>query len=70
MNVIGIAKHDVTATVLGTSSPSFIKIVTFIVINDLGTDILLGQPSKVDNQIITIPHADKINFCAINGTGH
>ena len=36
----------------------------------MGTDILLGQPSKVDNQIITIPHAAKIKFRGVDGTDH
>ena len=48
MNVAGIAKHDINAIVLGTNSSSLIRIATMIVINDLGTDILLGQPSKID----------------------
>ena len=57
MKVAGVAKYEVIACVLGTPQTSRIKIATMIVINDLGTDILLGQPSKIDNQIVTIPHA-------------
>ena len=70
MNVAGIAKHDINAIVLGTNSSSLIRIATMIVINDLGTDILLGQPSKIDNKIITVPHASKIHFQSLDGRSH
>ena len=70
MNVAGIAKYDINALVLGLSNPSCFKIATMIVINDLGTDMLLGQPSKIDNKIITIPHASKIQFQTTDGCNH
>ena len=70
MKVAGVAKYEVIACVLGTPQTSRIKIATMIVINDLGTDILLGQPSKIDNQIVTIPHAAKIQFKSTDGTCH
>ena len=71
MNVIGIAKYDINATVVGTNMPSKIKIATLIVINDLGAEVLLlGQPTKVDNQIVTIPHNCSINFKSMEGDDH
>ena len=70
MNVIGIVKHEVIATVLGSLTPATIRIATMIVINDLGADILLGQPSKVDNKIITIPHEKKVHFKSVDGQDH
>ena len=38
-----------------------------IVINDLGTDVLLGQPTKVDNCIVTVPHLSRIEFKCVEG---
>ena len=70
MNVVGIAKYDVSATVLGTDTPCKIKIATLIIINDLGADVLLGQPTKVDNQIVTIPHTCRINFKSMEGDNY
>ena len=62
MNVVGMAKADIYASVIGSRNLSQIKIVEMIVINNLGADVLLGQPTKVDNQIITFPHMSQIQF--------
>ena len=68
MSVAGITKHDVYANVMGAANPCQIVISRLIVIKDLGTDILLGQPTKVDNCIITIPHRSQIKFKCIEGS--
>ena len=67
MSVIGITKYDVYATVIGTSNPCKIVISRLIVIKDLGADVLLGQPTKVDNCVITIPHKSQIQFKCTEG---
>ena len=67
MNVVGMAKADIYASVIGSRNLSQIKIVEMIVINNLGADVLLGQPTKVDNQIITFPHMSQIQFTGTDG---
>ena len=65
--VVGITRYDVIAQVIGTSSSSCkIKIAKLIIIKDLGVDILLGQPAKIDNCIVTIPHKSLILFKSID----
>ena len=60
--------RSVHLSFVGTSRPSNIRISTIIVvIHDLGTDLLLGQPAKIDNKIITLPHESIIRFISIAG---
>ena len=70
MNVIGMAKTDIYATVIGSRNAQQIKLAEMIVINNLGADILLGQPCKVDNQIITLPHKGQIQFKSTDGSSN
>ena len=41
-----------------------------LIVKDLGTDILIGQPAKIDNQIVTIPHKQQVSFRDIHGKDH
>ena len=70
LNVAGITKYDIKAAVIGTNTPSNILISKMIVIHDLGTDILLGQPAKIDNCIITVPHKSHVKFLCTEGKEH
>ena len=70
MTVMGMTKYDIYAHILGTNSPCSIKIAKMIIIKDLGVDVLLGQPAKVDNCIVTIPHKSSIEFKSIDGVDH
>ena len=70
MNVAGITKYDIVAAVIGTNTPSNILISKMIVIHDLGTDILLGQPAKIDNCMITVPHKSHVKFLCTEGKEH
>ena len=38
-----------------------------VVVKNLGVDMLIGEPGKVDNEIITIPHKSLIEMTDING---
>ena len=68
IDVVGVTKYDVVAKVIGASNPEVtINIGKMIVIRDLGADALLGQPSKVDNCIITYPHKSNIQFKGHDG---
>ena len=67
MTVVGVARYDIWATVIGPSNPCNLIVSKMIIIKDLGVDILLGQPAKIDNCIITIPHKSQIKFKAEDG---
>ena len=56
LNIIGVVNKDVIAKVIGTKSLSYNRIASLIVVQNLGTDVLLGQPKKIDNEMITYPH--------------
>ena len=67
MKIAGITRHDIKASVIGVRDPCKINIAQMIVIYVLGTDILFGQPAKVDNCIITVLHLSQILFKFIAG---
>ena len=70
MNVIGMTKHDIIVDVIGGRVPAQINLGQMIVIQNLGTDVLLGQPAKVDNEIVTFPHKKSIQFKDNHGLIH
>ena len=70
MNVAGVTKFDVHASVIGTRVPAEINLSKMIVINDLGADALLGMPAKIDNHIVTLPHIQQIQFQGTEGSSH
>ena len=60
LKVMGITSSDIIARVFGTKLPCEIKIAKMIVVDNLGADVLLGQPTKIDNHIVTLPHKSQI----------
>ena len=68
MRVIGQTTHDVFATVGGTRVNTIINLGRLLVISNLGADVLIGQPTKVDTSMITIPHKRMIHFQDIHKT--
>ena len=41
-----------------------------VVIENLGVDILIGQPAKIKHEIMTRPHLQRVSFKDINGLQH
>ena len=66
MNVSGQTKEDIilNCNFGHTSVPIFLGKV--IVVPNLGCDMLLGEPAKKDNRIITVPH-EKTIYIHYNG---
>ena len=70
IDVVGETKYDIVAEVIGTRVPVSINIGKMVVVKDLGADALLGQPGKIDNQIICIPHTSNIQFLGTDNKKH
>ena len=70
MNVVGVTKYDIHASVVGTRVPADINLSRMIVIDDLGADALLGMPAKIDNKIVTLTHINQIKFHGTDGNEH
>ena len=43
---------------------------TCLVVKDLGTNILIGQPAKEEHHIITYPHLRQVTFKDVDGFSH
>ena len=56
MTLAGQALDDVSMEVRGSKQPLFWNLHKMVVVKNLGVDILIGEPGKADNKIVTIPH--------------
>ena len=56
MQLAGQTEDDVCLDVQGTKEPLSWDLQKMVVVKNLGVDILIGEPGKADNQIVTIPH--------------
>ena len=56
MNIKGETAEDVKLLVSQNDSTITWNLGKCIVVQNLGVDILIGEPAKVDNKIVTIPH--------------
>ena len=65
MNVVGVTKYDIYASVVGTRVPADINLSRMVVIDDLGADALLGMLAKIDNKIVMRNIA---RVCLVNQT--
>ena len=70
MNVLGMTKYDVIVSVVGARVPVQINLGRMVVIQNLGVDALLGQPAKIDNEVVTFPHKQLIQFKDVHGIEH
>ena len=72
IDVVGVTKFDIIAEVIGanSSAPVTINLGQMVVIKDLGADALVGQPGKIDNQIVCFPHISNIQFRGQNGQSY
>ena len=72
IDVVGVTKYSIIAEVIGVNAPIPININLgkMVVIKDLGADALVGQPGKVDNQIICVPHTSNILFRGHDGNNY
>ena len=56
MKLAGQTKENVIMAVQGTTKPVVWNLGNMVVVRNLGTNILIGEPGKKDNKIVTIPH--------------
>ena len=67
MKLAGETKDCIMLKLLNTVAPVILNLGRMIVVNNLGVDILIGEPGKADNEILTIPHKQKIEFKSTKG---
>ena len=67
MNVVGQTTSPNLFNVHGTRVPVILTLTEIVVIDNLGTDLLIGQPGKIENKIVVYPHKFQIHFENIVG---
>ena len=67
MNITGETTSDVKLKVPHNNSFTTWNLGKCIIVQNLGVDILIGEPAKVDNEIVTIPHKKTIEANDENG---
>ena len=70
MQVKGQAKDDVQIKVLSTGDGACMNLGKCVVIDNLGVDLLIGQPAKIKHEITTKPHLDEVVFKDTGGNIH
>ena len=66
MRAIGQTSSKLVAVVKQSKSSSIIDLGHFLVISNLGVDLLIGQPTKVDTSMVSVPHKRIVYFRDIN----
>ena len=67
MKVLGVVSGDVELTVCDSKTPVKIDLKDVVVVKNLGSDILIGEPGKMDNNIVTFSTQKLIQLQAVNG---
>ena len=70
MSIVGQTKYPLQVLVKGTRVPLKINLGQCVVISNLGCPILIGQPAKIANEIVTYPHKFKIEMKDVHGDKH
>ena len=70
MCIVGQSKFPLQVTVKGTRVPVTIDLGQCVIISNLGCPVLIGQPAKIANEIVTYPHKSKIELKDIHGAKH
>ena len=56
MKLSGQTYNDITVTIRHKGKPIVWKLGRLVVVKNLGVDLLVGEPAKIDNEIVTFPH--------------
>ena len=67
MNVVGQTSKPIQFNVHGGRVPIQLTLSEIVVIDNLGTDLLIGQPGKIENKIVVYPHKFLVHFENIKG---
>ena len=62
MKLAGQTQEHVLMTIQGTQEPVTWNLGNMVVVQNLGNDILIGEPGKKDNKIITMPYSKSIEM--------
>ena len=60
MKLSGQTTEDVMIKIKYEGPPIILKLGRMVVVKNLGVSILIGEPAKVDNKIVTIPHLRQV----------
>ena len=66
----GQSDNDVIMKIHTGKGTAEINLNVCLIIEDLGVDVLIGQPAKIDHEILTMPHLQKVSFRDLNGEIH
>ena len=56
MNLSGETIDGISISISDSKTPVIVTLGKMVVVRNLGVDILIGEPGKVDNEIVTMPH--------------
>ena len=70
VHISGQSTHPVMATVANLRVPATLNLGHCLIVKNLGTPILLGQPAKVDHKIVCVPHKHQISLEDIHNVRH
>ena len=62
MSLVGQSMDELTVSVVHSGTPIKLSTGKMVIVKNLGVDMLLGEPCKRENEIITIPHQSMIEF--------
>ena len=67
MKLLGVVPDDITLNVYDSNIPVKIVLRNAVVVKNLGPHVLIGEPGKMDNDIITIPRKKLIQLKNVHG---
>ena len=67
MKLLGVVPYNIKLKVQNTNSDIEIVLKRAVVIKNLGPNVLIGEPGKVDNDIITFPKQRLIQLTDVSG---
>ena len=68
MKLVGQTTEDIKLYPQGVDNTLCWNLGKTVIVNNLGTDILVGEPGKVDNNIATLPHKKVVECTGYNGS--
>ena len=66
MNLSGETIDGISISISDSKTPIIVTLGKMVVVRNLGVDILIGEPGKVYNEIVTIPHRRLIEMNDVN----
>ena len=67
MVLAGQTQDEISPTIVTNNKPILLTLGKLVVVKNLGVDLLVGEPGKLDNKIVTYPHEKMIEMSNIGG---